>query len=568
VKFRQLLIGTTKKCNLQLHSLLTTGQPNSFVVNKFLVLTKDYCEKKEATCGCDNCVGMFCSNCFENQHRIKLFQSHKKTNLSEVSSKCINHQNKPSELFCFTDESFICSHCAIFKHKEHDCVGLEKATERLKNSLNSSLKDEDFKKLESSIKKVYSFISLRNEKYKKDFSFRNEKYKEDLKLLKDEYVKDSTDFEGAMKNLKENLNKMEELTENLNLGDIHCLLKMKKEDLSFMGISKNNIELIRKIEKMNLNDLKLNKEEIEIKKTKPVVKIEKKPNEDLKKIDSLLYGYMKRKHEKIKVYKGDGKEGIQVEDRFYEEISKSKYDRGKKVMHKEKINLFKTGLLTFEFKQHTFTKNEIEEFTKYLDELNYFKAENYFLFHSLLDLIKGKWMYLSAYSIFYTFIIKNSKNQGKIDLVSFLLWHFEERVDRSKYNAKFILNHGKGFEYYKTKTEMDGSSCIINILRILMDENDVGQLVVFILWLSIDDTNFFSLFCQSFENEFSPLFLAEPIVFILDAIIAILTQKFDKSVSLDTMKVDKKLFNIQNIGHYFKCLDVIFKSASEKLNQK
>jgi hypothetical protein len=72
-------------------------------------------------------LGIFCSNSFENQHRFKLFQSHKKTNLSEVSPKCINHQNKPSELFCFTDESFICSHCEIFKHKEHDCVGLEEA---------------------------------------------------------------------------------------------------------------------------------------------------------------------------------------------------------------------------------------------------------------------------------------------------------------------------------------------------------------------------------------------------------------------------------------------------------
>jgi hypothetical protein len=115
----------------------------------------------------------------------------------------------------------------------------------LKNSLNSSLKDEDFKKLESSIKKVHSFIS-----------FRNEKYMEDLKLSKDEYVKYSTDLEGAMKKLKENLNRMEELRENL---------KFNNEDLSFMGISKNNIELICKIEKMNINDVKSNKD-IESKK--------------------------------------------------------------------------------------------------------------------------------------------------------------------------------------------------------------------------------------------------------------------------------------------------------------
>jgi alpha-tubulin suppressor-like RCC1 family protein len=44
---------------------------------------QELCEEKQATCSCETCFEIFCSKCFEDKHKFKKYESHKKIEFSK-----------------------------------------------------------------------------------------------------------------------------------------------------------------------------------------------------------------------------------------------------------------------------------------------------------------------------------------------------------------------------------------------------------------------------------------------------------------------------------------------------
>jgi hypothetical protein len=173
---------------------------------------EDHCDK-EASCSCVECQESFCSDCIENHLSSKKYKSHTKTVLSTKFPKCLNHPNKPSEIFCFDDNSCLCSSCAILDHKDHDISEIKEANQRIQLST-----EEKIKNTQESIKKINV-----------DISEINEKYEQDSKKLKENYMRDLDTLKETKLKLNENLNTLEELKLNLKTSKDLSILKMKDE---------------------------------------------------------------------------------------------------------------------------------------------------------------------------------------------------------------------------------------------------------------------------------------------------------------------------------------------------
>jgi DNA repair ATPase RecN len=150
------------------------------------------------------------------QHSSKKYQLHKKTNISQVSPKCINHPNKASELFCFDHKCCLCSSCAIFEHRDHDCVGIQEATQRVKKEIDSFSIEDKINKIKDTINENCLIISKLEEKYEQD-----------LKNLKNDFNKKFDEVEESNSKLKEKLNGLNEMKGSLNSSDLLILLDLK-----------------------------------------------------------------------------------------------------------------------------------------------------------------------------------------------------------------------------------------------------------------------------------------------------------------------------------------------------
>jgi DNA repair exonuclease SbcCD ATPase subunit len=148
----------------------------------------DHCDQ-EATCGCEECEEIFCSNCFQRQHTSKKFKTHKKTDILVPKPKCINHSFKTSEVFCFDDNCCLCSTCALLKHKDHNILFIQEATEKIQKEMESISIDEEIKNIEESIEEINENISKRNEKFEKELKELKNQYEKDLIVFDDSNLK-------------------------------------------------------------------------------------------------------------------------------------------------------------------------------------------------------------------------------------------------------------------------------------------------------------------------------------------------------------------------------------------
>jgi alpha-tubulin suppressor-like RCC1 family protein len=106
----------------------------------------------------------------------------------------------------------------LLKHKDHNYLEIQEATEKIKREMESISFDDEIKNVEESIEEINENISKRNEKFEKE-----------LKELKNEFQKDLIVFDDSKCKMKEKLNRLKEVKGNLKTSNILDLLKMKNE---------------------------------------------------------------------------------------------------------------------------------------------------------------------------------------------------------------------------------------------------------------------------------------------------------------------------------------------------
>ncbi|KAL1023845.1 hypothetical protein UPYG_G00047130 [Umbra pygmaea] len=85
----------------------------------------DVCDDKAVTF-CQTCTLSYCQTHVMKHYTVPKLQTHKLVKLTEglEDGFCQEHQ-RPVEVFCRTDQMFICSLCSVTKHKGHDTIHVE-----------------------------------------------------------------------------------------------------------------------------------------------------------------------------------------------------------------------------------------------------------------------------------------------------------------------------------------------------------------------------------------------------------------------------------------------------------
>ncbi|XP_060753872.1 tripartite motif-containing protein 16-like [Neoarius graeffei] len=104
----------------------------------------DYCtgRKYKAVKSCLVCQASFCEEHLKPHYLSPAFKKHELVEAcAELQEKICSQHNKLIEIFCRTDQNFICYLCAIEQHRGHDTVGAEKE----RNEKQNELKEEQMK---------------------------------------------------------------------------------------------------------------------------------------------------------------------------------------------------------------------------------------------------------------------------------------------------------------------------------------------------------------------------------------------------------------------------------------
>ncbi|XP_060753800.1 tripartite motif-containing protein 16-like [Neoarius graeffei] len=104
----------------------------------------DFCtgRKRKAINSCLVCLASYCEDHLKPHYQSPAFKKHQLVEAcAELQKKICSEHNKLIDIFCHTDQSFICYLCMMDEHKGHDTV----STKAERNEKQNALKEEQMK---------------------------------------------------------------------------------------------------------------------------------------------------------------------------------------------------------------------------------------------------------------------------------------------------------------------------------------------------------------------------------------------------------------------------------------
>ncbi|XP_026790840.3 tripartite motif-containing protein 16-like protein [Pangasianodon hypophthalmus] len=124
--------------------------------------------KRKAVRFCLVCLASYCEAHLQPHYQSPAFKQHKLVEAcAELQEKICSQHKKPIEIYCRTDQSFICYLCVMDKHKGHDTTNAEKAEkqnelkeEQMKSQQRIQEKQKKVQELKQTVDTIKSFPSL------------------------------------------------------------------------------------------------------------------------------------------------------------------------------------------------------------------------------------------------------------------------------------------------------------------------------------------------------------------------------------------------------------------------
>uniref|UniRef100_A0A8C1PFG3 E3 ubiquitin-protein ligase TRIM39-like n=1 Tax=Cyprinus carpio TaxID=7962 RepID=A0A8C1PFG3_CYPCA len=132
----------------------------------------DICDdrKQKALKSCLMCQSSYCETHLEPHHRVPRLKKHKLINAVENLEDYICEQHeRPLELFCRDDQTFVCPICTMTGHKNHDTVPLEEEMMKIQTDVQQMIQDR-IKKIQD----VKHSADLRKQSMEKEKADSNE----------------------------------------------------------------------------------------------------------------------------------------------------------------------------------------------------------------------------------------------------------------------------------------------------------------------------------------------------------------------------------------------------------
>ena len=134
--------------------------------------------EEKAIASCVPCGVFMCGSCLGVHKRLRITSSHQVIGLDDIKSgkvaipsildhrqeMCPIHLDKPLELYCKEDKSFICLGCAVVKHRDHCYDFIAQVAKEQKHEIESTL--PAFKKQLRRIKEATTEVKSMQEKIK------------------------------------------------------------------------------------------------------------------------------------------------------------------------------------------------------------------------------------------------------------------------------------------------------------------------------------------------------------------------------------------------------------------
>ncbi|MBN3294199.1 TRI16 protein, partial [Polypterus senegalus] len=104
----------------------------------------DFCTEKKfrALKSCLTCMASFCQTHLQPHYEVAAWKDHKLVDPDRnLKEKLCGKHHKSLEIFCKTDETYICMMCVVTGHKNHEMVELETEREQKQKQLGATLSD-------------------------------------------------------------------------------------------------------------------------------------------------------------------------------------------------------------------------------------------------------------------------------------------------------------------------------------------------------------------------------------------------------------------------------------------
>ncbi|KAM9469290.1 E3 ubiquitin/ISG15 ligase TRIM25-like isoform 1-T1 [Clarias gariepinus] len=92
--------------------------------------------KRKAVNSCLVCQASYCKDHLQPHYQSPAFKKHKLVEACELQEKICFQHDKPIEIYCRTDQSFICYLCTMDEHKGHETVSTKAERTEKQNELN------------------------------------------------------------------------------------------------------------------------------------------------------------------------------------------------------------------------------------------------------------------------------------------------------------------------------------------------------------------------------------------------------------------------------------------------